>query len=82
MRVHVLLFGAEAKAVGSDRVVIDLPDDGQTCADLRGAIIRQAPQLRNQLHVARFAVNHQFADDHQRIAEDDEVALIGLVGGG
>jgi molybdopterin converting factor small subunit len=82
MRVEVLLFGAQAQAVGSDRIAAALPSARPTCADLRHALHQAAPALRPQLPTLRFAVNHEFVADDHRLNADDEVALIGMVSGG
>lgn len=82
MRIEVLLFAAQARATGHDRLTVSLPSAAPTCADLRDALGEAVPALRAQLPTSRFAVNHEFVGDGHRIAADDEVALIGLVSGG
>ena len=81
MRVCVLLFGAEAAAVGRDRVEVETAS-APSAADLRELLAARVPALRPHLGAARFAVNHVFAAPERKIAEGDEVALIGLVSGG
>lgn len=81
MRVRVLLFGNEARAVGQGQVDIAL-DGEPTCASLRRAMLSQFPALGPSLGAARFAVNHEFADDSRPLREGEEVALIGMVSGG
>ena len=81
MRVRVLLFGAEADAVGRRDVSVDA-GAAPTCADLRDRLAREHPALTPFLHAARFAVNTEFADPARPIRPGDEVALIGLVSGG
>jgi molybdopterin converting factor small subunit len=86
MQIRVLLFGAEAVSLGRDHVVVDLPAPAppatNTCYTLRASLAENFPALRPHLTAARFAVNSEFADDRQQIRETDEIALIGLVGGG
>ena len=82
MKVVVHLFGPQAQLVGETRVTVHLPDDAPTCGALRTALAREAPSLASSLATSRFAVNHEFADDDQRVADGDEVALIGMVSGG
>jgi molybdopterin converting factor small subunit len=81
MQFRVLLFGGEAVALACDHVVVDLPDP-PTCGALRTALAESHPALRSALASGRLAVNHEFAATGQTIHPDDEIALIGLVGGG
>lgn len=77
MKVKVLLFGAEEKRVGRSSVEIEVVD-GACARDVLDAIAVRWPELKQ----ARLAVNHAFAAGDQEIGPKDEVALIGLVGGG
>lgn len=81
MRVTVLLFGAERDAAGTGRALVELSDD-RRCAVLRRALGVALPVLQGALERGRFAVNGAFVDDAHELSEGDEVALIGLVGGG
>lgn len=81
MRVTVLLFGSEATAVGRDSVTVEISGP-ITGAELREHLNEHWPALRPMLPSARFAVNHAFAAPDQVIRATDEIALIGLVGGG
>jgi len=82
MDVTILLFGKEAEAVGSPRAVVSLPAEEVSCRDLREALAIAQPKLASQLAASRFAINHAFATDDQRIRPTDEIALIGMVSGG
>ncbi len=87
MTVQVLIFGAAARAAGTDRVAVRVmargPDqDTTTAADVLKSLSEQHASLGPALVGARLAVNHQFAPEHQPIRSADEVALISLVGGG
>lgn len=81
MRVRVLLFGAEADAMGRRDVSVEV-GDAPTCRDLRDRLAREHPALSRFLPAARFAVNCEFAAPDRAIGSGDEVALIGLVSGG
>jgi len=81
MRVTVLLFGAEREAAGSGRALVELAD-GRSCGVLRRTLAMALPALVPHLAGGRFAVNGEFVDDGHELGEGDEVALIGLVGGG
>lgn len=85
MRITVLLFGAEREAAGASKALVELSRGDKSppnCATLRGALGKAVPALQETLLTARFAVNGEFADDSRMLAEGDEVALIGPVGGG
>ncbi|MBX3380334.1 MAG: MoaD/ThiS family protein [Phycisphaeraceae bacterium] len=47
-------------------------------SDVLHALRKQWPELKG----ARLAVNHSFATGNERIGAKDELALIGMVGGG
>jgi sulfur-carrier protein len=81
MQMRVLLFGGEARTAGADSVCVEL-DGPARCSSLREALGNQCPALRGVLQSARFAVNGEFARDDRQLQAGDEVALIGLVGGG
>lgn len=81
MLVEVKLFGAEAAAAEASCATVHL-DTPATCASLRSAMREQTPALASALDWARFAVNGRFATDETSISAGDELALIGLVGGG
>ena len=80
-RVTVKLFGQEARAVGRDEVSIQI-DGEPTCAALRQKLSEAEPQLAPMLPAARFALNHEFAQEDTVVQADDEIALIGMVSGG
>jgi molybdopterin converting factor small subunit len=79
--VEVLLFGAEAKAVGRRSVQVEVPA-GSTCQTIRECLAETHAALRPFLKSARFAVNGEFAPLDKIVREGDEVALIGMVSGG
>ncbi len=81
MMLRVLVFGPHAAAVGAGHVEVRLGDD-RSCRGVLAALGAQHPGLRPMLDGCRLAVNARFAADDQRVSEGDEVALIGLVGGG
>lgn len=81
MKIEILLFGPQAKLAQRDRVTIELGADttvSQALLTLRDTV----PELAESLNVSRLAVNHEYACADDRLAEDDEVALIGMVSGG
>ena len=81
MRVNVLLFGAEARAVGAASVAIEV-NENATCAGVMEVLARDSAVLRPMLPQGRIALNGRFGGADERINASDEVALIGLVSGG
>ena len=81
MELTVLLFGPAAAALGGrESVRVPLPaGDAATVADLGRVMREQFPPLAPS---GRFAVNHAFAGEHDRIGPGDEIALIAMVSGG
>jgi molybdopterin converting factor small subunit len=79
--VEILLFGAEAKAIGRDSAQVEVPV-GSTCQTIKEHLAEAHASLRPFLKSARFAVNSEFAPLDQVIRQGDEVALIGMVSGG
>ena len=81
MIVTVQLFAAGNDAVGAAAVEVRLPDSA-TVADLRVALGEQYPVLKVTLVQAMVAIDHEYANDDQRLSELAEVALIPPVSGG
>lgn len=81
MTVRVLLFGAEAAALGAAHADVDI-EHTPTCNAVKAALLKRFPALAPHLPAARLAVNSEFSPPDRIIAQGDEVALIGLVSGG
>jgi molybdopterin converting factor subunit 1 len=81
MKIHMRLFAVAREVVGRQEVVLDVPE-GVTAADLLAQLVVQHPGLRRLAPSFRLAVNHEYAEGGQRLAEGDEVALIPPVSGG
>ena len=82
MKVAVRFFGPQASLVGSRELLVELQDDAATTAHLLARLGQVEPSLAPSLRHSRVAINHAFAADTQRISPGDEVALIGMLGGG
>ncbi len=81
MTIDVLLFGPHARAAGAAAVRVVLGEDRSVAAAL-GCLAAQHPTLAPLLVGARLSVNASFAAPDTLVSPGDEVALIGMVGGG
>jgi molybdopterin converting factor small subunit len=82
MVVRVKLFGPQAQIVGRRQLEVELPGEQATVGQVLSGLADREPKLASSLQASRIAVNQAFADSSSRIGADDEVALIGMVGGG
>ncbi len=82
MTIEVLVFGAAAQAVKSDRVTVRVEGGAPSVRDILAALGEQHPILLHAASHGRIAVNHAFALSEGTVSATDEVALIALVGGG
>lgn len=74
-RLTVRLFGPLAQRAGAEAVLVEVPSEAPTCAQVLAA-------LPAELAGHRLAVNHEYASADTKISEADELALIGMVSGG
>ena len=81
MGYRVMLFGAEAAAVGERIVNLDIDGAGITADDIKTHLQRAYPGLSG-LAACRVAVNQRFVSDDHQLTADDEIALVGPVSGG
>lgn len=81
-RVRVRLFGVQAQRAGRDAVPVEIDAGRTTLARLRERLAAAEPSLAASLPSSRFAVDHAYADEDAVLTGGEEVALIGLVGGG
>lgn len=79
---RVLLFGPERLACGKTETTVVAGKQEITVAELRTLLLGSEPRLAAALQTARFAINHEFADDNAAVKPHDEIALIGAVSGG
>ena len=81
MKLHVLLFGATADALGESEISLDLPDEAEAKADAAfQKILAEFPALKN--HKLLFAVNQEYAGGGETIKNGDELAIFTAVSGG
>jgi len=81
--ILVKLFGPQARLAGKPEVRLEVDDAQATCGGVLRALADTEPAfLAASIGSSRLAVNHAFVAADHRITPDDEVALIGLIGGG
>lgn len=83
MKLRVLLFGPYADTMRASSVEVVLPQGGEaTARTVLAALADQQPELRPMLGTALLAINCERVQLETRVGPTDELALIGLVGGG
>lgn len=83
MKLSVLLFGPYADALQASSVEVELPNDvDPTAGAVMNSLAEQQPKLRSMLGPSVLAVNCRCARPEAPVCETDELAIIGLVGGG
>jgi MoaE-MoaD fusion protein len=81
MIVRVRLFARCRDLVGAEVVNVAVPEVCRV-AELRAAVGRQLPALRELLAKCAVAVNQEFAENDVILSTDDDVAVIPPVSGG
>lgn len=81
MTWKIRLFAAAAEAAGTEEITL-LDTDVGVIRDVRQALARQAPALKELLARSWFAVNGEYAPDDAAVRADDEIAVIPPVSGG
>ena len=80
MKVDILAFGVAKDIFGSASVVLDLPE-GASIAQLRSVLEDTYPRLK-ELSSYMIAQNESYAEDHEPLLKNSEVAVIPPVSGG
>lgn len=81
MTVRVRCFGVIREIVGTEELVVDLPEGG-TLKQLVDQIRSQFPRLEGLAGSLLFSVNQEYASTDKRLGAGDEVAFIPPVSGG
>jgi molybdopterin converting factor subunit 1 len=81
MKVRVVLFAMAREAVGSTDLEVELPP-GACVKDLRRVLIDRHPTVEAILDRSMIAVDEEYADDSDALADRSEVAVIPPVSGG
>lgn len=79
--VQLLFFGAARDVAGAEEVRLQLPSPA-TAASARSHILNRYPELQRFGKSLLFAVNQKYAEGHEEIHQDDELALFPPVSGG
>lgn len=81
MQIHVTLFALMREKVGTDTIVLDVPE-GASAAQALEKLRQQYPVLKPHLAHVRLALHMDFVEPAVRLAEGDELTLIPPVSGG
>lgn len=81
MTIVVLLFAELRKRVGSDRLVLTLPQQA-TAADLLQVVIQLRPELNGLAQRCSMARNGETISPEETISSCDEIAMLPPVSGG
>jgi molybdopterin converting factor subunit 1 len=81
LRIRVRLFAMQREQAGTKELRLEVPL-GSTVDDAWNAVVREVPALAPGRSSLRFAVNGEYADEDQSLADGDEVAWIPPVSGG
>lgn len=83
MTLTIQLFGPYAKAVGQNHLLLECDDHHpMTAGMILTALGRKHPAMTSLLASARLAVNCQYVAKDHPVKAEDELAVIGFVGGG
>jgi len=82
MQIKVLLFASLGDLAGQRRMTLSLDGERATVADLRDALGRRQPTIREALAAAIAAVNEEYATDAEELNSGDTVAFFPPVSGG
>jgi len=77
--MNIKLFGVAGEIVGDNKLSIDV--DIEDAAALRSFLILNYPEF-SSIKGFMIAINHEYAEEHDKISIKDEVAIIPPVSGG
>ena len=81
MMVRLKVFAAAKEIVGDAHVELQLAD-GALVSDLKTLLSQQIPELSALVDRSAFAIDQQYASDHDKVCGASEVAMIPPVSGG
>lgn len=82
MNVKILLFATLKDLVGSNRLLLEIPQDAVNVLGVRQALIDRYPSAKVNIDAAIAAVNEEYASPNDAVRDGDEVAFFPPVSGG
>jgi len=82
MRITVLFFATLRDIVGARQITVDIDEAANSIELLRQELSERYPAAADNLRIALAAINEEFAFDHDRLSDGDEVAFFPPVSGG
>lgn len=82
MNIKILLFATLKDLAGKNRLVLELPGEAASVADVRQSLIMLYPEMQANVQAAIAAVNEEYAFPADMVKDGDEVALFPPVSGG
>ena len=80
MKVRILAFGIAREILGNSSISFPM-HEGARVKELIFSLKEKYPRLK-QLSTFKIALNNHFAEAHETISADDEIAVIPPVSGG
>ena len=82
MEITVLFFSVFRDLAGTDRLLLELPDEPTTVEEVAARIRSEHPSLREWEERTLLALNCNFAKGDEPVNDGDELALMPPVQGG
>ena len=82
MRITILFFATLRDVIGARQISVDVDESANSIKLLRQELTARYPAAADNLSVALAAINEEFAFDHDRLSDGDEVAFFPPVSGG
>ncbi|MEO0586652.1 MAG: MoaD/ThiS family protein [Planctomycetota bacterium] len=82
VRCAVKLFGKQADLAGGRSIDVEVTPCVTTCREVLDRLAVAVPALQPSMAASVLAVDHEVAAPTRVLRGDEELALIGLVGGG
>ncbi len=79
--IKVIFFATLKERAGRRDMLVSLPE-GASVAELKQRLQEEMPALQPAMHTTIVSINHEFAEDSERIPAGAEVALFPPVSGG
>ncbi|MEM9414831.1 MAG: MoaD/ThiS family protein [Planctomycetota bacterium] len=80
--ITVKLFGPQARLAQKREVLAACASDTPTAGEVLEAVGEACPILAEHLDNSKLAVNHELVTSTDPVRTGDEVAVIGMLGGG